>query len=387
MQARYGLSWKEMNMLRQAVDIKLILYFTAGVSLKTWDEAGMFEREVALYRLLQPCLQGLTFVTYGNGTESRFLPKLDGIKIICNRWRLPKHWYERLVTWLLPRVWKGAVVVKSNQVYGADLALKAAKRCKKPFIARCGYLPSANAARLHGSHSNEVLLAQNLERQVFTAADRVVVTTKTLRETIMERYHIAPERIRVIPNYVDTTLFAPHRSEDHRPRRLSYVGRLDPEKNPGTLIEAVKGLGIELVLIGNGSLYEPLQREVAKTGLPVRFLGNVPHRKIPEILNGTTAFVLPSLIEGHPKALLEAMACGLPVIGTNVPGIREVIQHGVNGLLCEPSSEAIRLAIEEVLGDRALRERLGRNARAYIEQHCSLDKILNEEFELLQELS
>jgi glycosyltransferase involved in cell wall biosynthesis len=373
-------------MLRASVDAKLVLYFTHGVSLKTWEDAGMLEREVSLYRLLRPHLQGVAFVTYGDEADSRIRAELPGIRVIYNRWRMPKQWYVRLVSWFLPWVPNGAVIVKSNQVQGAEVAQRAARRYGKPFVARCGYLPSSNAARLHGSDSVQTLAARDLERRVFTGADRVVVTSDAIKETILQRYQIAPERIRVIPNYVDTTVFVPVGIGLRSSKQLAYVGRLDPEKNPAALIEAIKGLDVELLIIGNGSLSEQLRREVEHAGLPVRFLGNVPNQQLPSILNSTAAFVMPSLLEGHPKALLEAMACGLPVIGTDVPGIREVIQHRLNGYLCGTSPDEIRSAIREVLADPALRGRMGVNAREYVVQSCSLDKIMRMELELIQEL-
>jgi glycosyltransferase involved in cell wall biosynthesis len=96
-------------------------------------------------------------------------------------------------------------------------------------------------------------------------------------------------------------------------------------------------------------------------------------------LNRSEVFILPSLYEGSPKALLEAMACGLPVIGTNVTGIKEVIADGENGLLCNTDSESIRDAIIRLLASGDMRRRLGSNARAQIESNYSMEKILEKE--------
>lgn len=373
-------------MPRASIDARLVLYFTHGVSLKAWEDAGLLEREVSLYRSMLPYLRGLAFVTYGDEDDSRIGAALPGIRVIYNRWRMPRGWYDRLVSWFLP--WsKNGVIVKSNQIRGAEIAQRVARRYGKPFVARCGYLPSNNAASLHGADSAQTLAAQDLERRVFADADRIVVTSEAIRDTILQRYQVAPERVRVIPNYVDTTLFAPGPGGDAQSKRLVYVGRLDPEKNPAALLEAITGLDIELLMVGNGSLAEELHREVDRAGLPVRFLGNIPNRQLPSILNSSTTFIMPSLLEGHPKALLEAMACGLPVVGTNVPGIREVIHHRENGYLCGTGPLEIRSAIQEVLADPSLRERMGANARNYVVQSCSLDKIMNMELELLRELT
>jgi glycosyltransferase involved in cell wall biosynthesis len=240
--------------------------------------------------------------------------------------------------------------------------------------------------RAHGTESHEVQSAMALEQEVFSHAARVVVTTPRIRARVLELYQVPPERVRVIPNYVDVSCFAPRRDIVRNPRLLCYVGRLDPEKNPGVLIQAISGLDVELVMVGNGSLRKTLEAEAEQAHVSVRFLGNVPNPDLPAILNRATLFVMPSLLEGHPKALLEAMACGLPVIGTNVQGIRELIRHRETGYLAECTVEGLRGAIREVLADRALQAQLGAAARAYVERHCSLEMVVSMEYELLHDI-
>jgi glycosyltransferase involved in cell wall biosynthesis len=374
--------------MRKSRDILacLVLFFTRGVSLKTWDTIGMFEREVALYRRLQEHGVQVGFVTYGDASDLAYAGRLPGIRILCNRWGLPERLYICLVSWLYPLLWPGPAVFKSNQVAGADVALQAARRFGKKFIVRCGYLPSEFRAFQHGLDSAEVQRAMNLERALFTAANRVVVTTPAMQQTVLSRYKVDKRKVTVIPNYVDINLFQPGLNSSHQPGRLCFVGRLEEQKNPFAMLEAIKGLDVELLVVGNGSLGELLQTEASANGLPVRFLGNVPHRQLPEILNSAKIFVLPSHYEGHPKTLLEAMACGLPVIGSDVPGIRELIRHRETGYLCGTSSGEIRAAIKEVLADADLSVRMGRNAREFAVEHFSLDRIVQLELTLLREV-
>ena len=87
-----------------------------------------------------------------------------------------------------------------------------------------------------------------------------------------------------------------------------------------------------------------------------------------------------------PKTLLEAMACGLPVLGTDVDGIREVIRHGENGILCDADPKSIREAIISVMEDKELKEKVGEKARKTVEQRFSLDKLTNKELELYVQL-
>lgn len=368
-------------------NVRLALFLTRRMSLRAWDEIGLLDREAAPYRRLERMLRRVMFVTYGDRQDLAYAARLGGIRVHCNRWRASPQLYERYVTKVMPWSWRGPVVVKSNQVQGAEIALAAARRRGKPFIARCGYLPSDNMERSHGADSPETKRAQALERHVFSAADRVVVTTTTMRETVIRRYQLRADGVRVIPNYVDTSLFAPSGDESRRPTQLLYVGRLDEEKNPRALLAAIEGMDVELVMVGKGSQGEALHREASERRLRVRFLGNVPNQELPRLLNSSAALVMPSLIEGHPKALLEAMACAVPVIGTNVPGIRELLIHRVTGLLCEPSPESLRTAIKDVLDHRQLGARLGAAARSYVADRFSLERVVDMELALLDEVA
>ncbi|MBN1841348.1 MAG: glycosyltransferase family 4 protein [Deltaproteobacteria bacterium] len=367
------------------VAMRLVLFFTSGISLRTWDTIGSLDREVALYKAILPKLGDVKFVTYGDRRDLLYARQLGGIDVVCNRWNLSKHWYMRLLSQVYPRFWGKDVLVKSNQIPGSDVALRAAQNCGKKFIARCGYLPSNIAKTRQDMGPSEIQRAQELEETVFRGADRVVVTTPMMRRTVVDSYGVEGSKVRVIPNYVDVKRFKPS-SSSKEPKLLCYVGRLEPEKNVEALLNAVEGLDIELHIIGGGSLKDRLTAQAQKKLLPVRFIGNVPNNELPTYLSNASVFILPSHIEHHPKALIEAMACGLPVIGTDVYGIRELIEHRQTGYSCDTSPEALREAIADVMADADLRLRLGRNAREFAVEHFALDKIVDMELSLLEEL-
>ena len=136
-------------------DLRVVLFFTRGASLKTWHDVGMLDREVALYRRLQESGVQVTFVTYGDARDMRLARQLEGIRVICNRWQLPQPLYVGLLTRFYPMSWGSATVFKSNQVLGADIALKAARRFGRKFVARCGYLHSEFTERRHGDSSSQ----------------------------------------------------------------------------------------------------------------------------------------------------------------------------------------------------------------------------------------
>ena len=122
--------------------VGLTLFFCRRASLQSWNSDGFLERELALGRILASELERVTFVTYGYEGDRAFQPALGDIRLQCNGHRLPRPVYERLVSDLHPLLVRGSTVVKSNQVEGADVPLRAARRWRKKFIARCGYLLS-----------------------------------------------------------------------------------------------------------------------------------------------------------------------------------------------------------------------------------------------------
>ncbi|MEX1248245.1 MAG: glycosyltransferase family 4 protein [Anaerolineales bacterium] len=362
--------------------IDLTLFFTQGVSLGTWEEAGMFAREIALYKALRQREVEVTFVTYGGKEEMLRAKEIPGINLITNHWGLPEGWYQRQLKWLPPR----GHIFKSNQVSGADVALTAARRRGAKFIARCGYLLSDFEARRHGEGSPAAETARRLERKVFTNADCVVVTTAAMSESVTGHYAVSRERLRVIPNYVETDRFRPIVRTTSKKFRIGYVGRLEPQKNLSALLEAITGMDVELSLVGQGSQLDMLSTQAKQSKANARFAGKIPNRELPQFLNSCDLFVLPSLYEGHPKSLLEAMACGLPVIGTRVPGIQELITDGENGLLCDTDAGSLRSAIQRAIDGSDLRDAVGKKARRHVEDNFSLSGVVDLEMTLLHDL-
>ncbi len=364
------------------MSLHLVLFFTSGMSLRQWDEGGMFTREVALYQRLAERGVRISFVTYGDATDLAYRERLPGINILCNCFGWPHRTYARWLKALHAPALGSADVLKIHQMNGADVALSAARWWRKPLLARCGYLWSELTAYHQGENSDEVRYIRTLEARVFAAAAGVVVTTPAMAVTVADRYAVPPAKLRVIPNFVDTARFTP--GDAPAAGRLCFVGRLSHEKNVLELVRACAGLEVELVMAGDGALRAELGALAAQVGTNLHLSGVLPHAELPTLLRGSELFLLVSPHEGHPKTLIEAMACGLPVIGTDVPGIREVIHHGDTGWLCGLNAARIRDAIEVLRAQPELRVRLGASARRFAVEHFALDRIVELEYEALQ---
>jgi len=159
-----------------------------------------------------------------------------------------------------------------------------------------------------------------------------------------------------------------------------FVGRLSKIKGIDLLLDGFALVHQEkpearLLIAGDGEEREALENRISSMGLKesVRLLGNVAHNRLPQILNAADIFVLTSVAEGVPNAILEAMACGLPVVATNVGGIHEVVKSGVNGFLI--NSRDPRDVAEAMIHAFKKAKTLGPKAIATINDNYSIESV------------
>jgi len=359
------------------------LFFTAGVSLKTWHDIGMIDREVSIYNKLSKYFKHIYFFTYGDEEDLRFKPYLaDNISIIPKKHVSNNILYSFMLPLIHRDILKHIDVVKTNQMWGSWSAVLAKLLYRNKLVVRTGYMLSINALRSNAKSEIKWIL-RIVESIAYKFADGVITSSQTNFEYVEKNYRPSGLHV-VIPNYVETDIFKPMETPK-KENSICFVGRLSQEKNLYALVEALEGLcPTSLDIIGSGPLLRGLKDFIEHNNINVNFLGNVPNHKLPEILNQHEVFILPSLYENMPKTLLEAMACGMPVIGTNVKGINEVIEHGKNGILCSTDPASIREAIMTLMKDEELRKKLGKNARRTIVRNYGLDKLVRKELELLE---
>ena len=229
-------------------------------------------------------------------------------------------------------------------------------------------------------------------------ARRVIAVSGALRESIIRERHLSESKVRVVHYGIDLETYAYRERSSLRDelelRRsdpvIGTVARLGYEKNQGDLLVAAAGIRktfpkAHVVLAGDGPERSALEARAGELGLGhnVHFLGF--RRDVRNILNGLDVFVLPSLYEGFPNAVLEAMACGLPVVATNVGGTSEAVIHGCTGLLVPPSDPpALEEALGALLANPALRRRMGREGLKRVKRFFPLEKQIRNLIELYQ---
>lgn len=373
----------------------LCLFFTRNVSLEAWVDSGLFEREKLLYHkhLNNGNFGKIYWLTYGSKDKkiSRELIKKGGLHSsikVCQMpyfFNIPKigSW---LYSFLMPiihwRVLRKVDCLKTNQMDGSWSAILAKWIYKKPLIARTGYTQSIFLKR-SGKNRLILWLSSLVESIVYRLCDVAIVASYQDKNYLLDKYRLTNDKIAVVPNYIDITKFHPLDSKKYT-NRLIFVGRLNKQKNLFGLIDAASKANVILDIFGDGELKEKLKLYAIENSVTVNFMEIVPNSELPKTLNYYRYFIISSFYEGMPKALLEAMACGLVCIGTDVSGINEVIDNNINGFLSK-GVDAMSISDSIVLAMESNHEKLNtisESAFKLIEKDYSLEAIVSIEKEV-----
>ncbi|MFZ5638696.1 MAG: glycosyltransferase [Pseudomonadota bacterium] len=247
-------------------------------------------------------------------------------------------------------------------------AMRAARKARVPLVV--------------GSRGSDLrvrdAVSKRLTRPVLHAARRILVVSEDLGRVAVRDYGADPARIRAIPNGCDAAIFHPQPRADARAalgldadaELVLYVGRLVPEKGLRELLDAAIELApqrprLQLALVGDGPMRAELQaRAAAASGLRIHLPGAQGPQEVARWMAASDLATLPSYSEGHPNVLVEALACGRPVVATPVGGIPEVVDAAC-GLLVparDPAALAggLRDALDRDWDEDALSRRFSR---------------------------
>lgn len=241
------------------------------------------------------------------------------------------------------------------------------------FLFRCPVLLHAHSGAFPDFYQAQPnWLRRRMVRSV-QKASRLIVLTERWKQYYCQTLGINAERVVVLPNPVELPALVPHRA-GKKHINLVFVGKIDENKGALRVIQAVALLPpeirerVRLIIAGEGDV-ELARRQAQSLNLPqVTVLGWIDSPQREEVLAGGDVFVLPSLREGLPMSILEALAWALPVISSPVGGIPEVVRDGFNGFLVPPADvAAIAQAMQRLIEDETLRLQMGMNARASVE--------------------
>ncbi len=284
----------------------------------------------------------------------------------------------------MANIWR--TVVDVSQVWAAardhDVAHIHSALAPGVTVARAGLL--AAAARTRGArvllhaHSGKVELwlrgsvRRGLARIALAPVDRTVAVSEGSRRALAET--LGNGRVTLQRNWVDTRMFSPRRARraaGGEPVRVLYAGVVSARKGlldlfAASRILSERGVGHEVVVAGGVPDEGPRFAAEVRSGAPpgVRFLGPQPRERMPSVYRKADVFCLPSWWEAFPLSLLEAMACGLPVVATGVGDVPVAVRDGQTGFLVRPREPvALAGALERLVTDPEARRAMGKAGR------------------------
>lgn len=244
---------------------------------------------------------------------------------------------------------------------------------------------------LHDNYRKDLRLERRIANKILLkVTDKIVAVSESIRRDIIKYDGIDSSKILVIPNGIDTERFKPEGNfanirEEFLINKsdivIGFIGRIVSVKGLEYLIDALLFLkeefkNIKLLITGEGSLLDSLYEKAKENNVHDSIIFTGKRRDIPDILSCTDIFVMPSIAEGLPNALLEAMAMGKPIVATEVGGIPEVIKNGHSGILVPARNpEALATAIKDLITNDQLAAKMGQTARNFVLKDYSIVEI------------
>jgi len=251
----------------------------------------------------------------------------------------------------------------------------------------------------------KILPADDLKRRLtFDLSDRILVNAPEIRDTLIERSWIQPGKVQVVVNGVDLDRFQPRAHGDRTAQGRRFreehgigpeapfvltIGNLTDQKDHANLLDACARMrnqvpDLRVMILGEGLRRGVLEQKRQELGLDDAVLMPGFVSDVLPALAAADAFVLSSDNEGMAWVLMEAAACGLPVVTTDVSGARHCVEHGRTGLVVPPRDPAaLGSALVELLTDSVRLESFGQLARVLAEERLDVERMLRETADLL----
>ena len=338
------------------------LFLALGDSFTNMKRTGQDVQFKEFY--LQAYSKKFTKVLIFSYSDEKVSGLPSNVEIITNKFKLHRYLYALFLPLLRRNEIKKCDVIRAYHLSGTLPAVIAKFIFNIPFVFNYAF-NYKRFAKIEKKYL-QFFLSYFLEPLAKAYADKIFVANKSFRM----------KKSVFLPNGVNTSVYKPKKRNIHNFVKILSVGRLENQKNFQSLIIAVRNLKVLLLIVGNGSLKVSLLNLARKNHVNLKILDNVPNNKMPGVYNQSDIFVSPSKIEGSPKALLEAMSCALPVIGTNTEGTNNIIADGQNGLLSKEDNPSIRRSILSLIKEPKVRLKLAKNARAFVKTNYELKPLL-----------
>jgi len=361
--------------------MEVTLFFTFGISLKDWFSSGILDRELAIYNHLYKT-RGIKFnlITYGDsddlnieiGEGVNIFPLYENIKL--SNFYLLNFFKSFLITLVFKDILKKSDIFKTNQLKGSWVGILAKFVYKKPLIVRTGY-----DLLKWSSHQNKgifhKLVVKNLTRICLAYSNQYNVTSDPDLIYLQKQFKkINSNKILLRPNYINTEMFV--EKQNSKLDEFLFVGRLENQKNIEFVLNEYKNFNLpKLHIVGTGSQKDFLIQQIKVNNLNIKYHGVVENSRLADFYSTIKYYLISSHFEGNPKSMLEAMSSGCIVLGSNVIGINNVIEHGKNGVLFNLELGALNKEYEKIKNNYYDLAKIKSNAVRHINDFHSLNEL------------
>jgi len=297
------------------------------------------------------------------------------------------------------------VIYRRHSLFNSDYLL--ARLFRLPVVKEVNGMEIANARITKFTDSFSLRIIDRIERFNMPRADRIIVVTSKLKETLQKDYGVPGDKITVIPNGANTDLFTPMNAEQARKQvglgqaghLVVFVGDLAAWQGVDYLIKSIPYVVKErsdtrFLIVGDGMMRQELVELAGRLGVfdKIIFTGMVPYQDVPLYINASDICVAPFVADRGDKVGLsslkipEYMACEKPVVTSRISGL-EILEDNNAGILVEPESPPeLAQAILRLLHSKELRQQMGKNGRKYTVKNQSWESVAKKVAEVLAEI-
>jgi len=369
--------------------MNIILIFSYGISLKKWDEAGIIDRELHLYKELERKYNiYFTFVTFGDEQDEKYSNKITNLKIVPI-YKYIKFSNLRIINFIKTlyfpfktyKIFNNADLIKTNQLNGSWVGIVLKSLLNTPLIVRTGF--NLYEFSIMEKKPFFIRFFFYLLTQFSLIFSNVYIVTSNADKKFLREKFFNSKNIEIIPNWVKNITKGDNKKRYEN--KILSVGRLEEQKNYKDLIIAISNSEIELDIVGEGSLKKELMEVANLHKSKVNFLGTLSHSELLKLYTKYKIFVLSSKFEGNPKVVLEAMSYGALVVAAKNKNIQEIITNEVNGIMFS-NLEDLQKLINYYMENTSDRNKITKKAYEKIELTNLFDVILEKEFKLYKNL-
>ena len=358
--------------------------FTYDYSLKTWFESGTLQRELEIFKNIAKNEEyNFKFFSYGNSEDLKLFnnsesfeiyPIYENIRYRNNK--IIRFIYSFIIPFKISKIVRDTDLIYQNQLNGAWVSILLKIITKKPLIIRTGY----DTYLFSIKENKKVWIVQFYKLLTYLAlkfSDLYTVTSISDEKFLDSKFD--NPNIKITRNWTNPREFVPFSSR--KKNKVLCVGRLVNQKNYEYLFNEFKTLekNIEIDIVGEGPLKSKLVDLANKNKLKINFLGNINHDQLLKSYQNYQFYIFPSLYEGNPKTLLEAMGSGCIVLASNIENNLEIISDKNTGFIFELKKGNLFNLFKNVSSkNESELDLIQKNAAAHIKEFYSLEIIMKE---------